>query len=132
MKKKIILCFLLFFQLGVFGQSSFFSTPDSLNKKRFWTTNAAVGVGYAGSLIGLKSVWYKEPWQNFHFFNDGKSWMQMDKAGHFYACYAINRAVSDWYSWTGLKREKADLMGLGISFSYLAFLEVFDGFSQEW
>jgi len=131
-KIRIVLCFLLFFQLGVFGQSSFFSTPDSLNKKRFWTTNAAVGVGYAGSLIGLKSVWYKEPWQNFHFFNDGKSWMQMDKAGHFYACYAINRAVSDWYSWTGLKREKADLMGLGISFSYLAFLEVFDGFSQEW
>lgn len=132
MIQRLILAIFFFCVVNCWGQTNFFKTPDSLNKKRFWTTNAVIGSGYVGSLIGLKSVWYKDPWQKFHFYNDGSSWMQMDKVGHFFDCYAINSVISDVYAWTGLPRRKADLLGLGVSFSYLAFLEVFDGFSPEW
>ncbi len=114
------------------AQSSFWKPADSLNKKRIITSSSIIGVGYAGSLIGLQQVWYNNPWTDFHFFNDGGNWLQMDKAGHAYTTYQISKNISHLYRWGGMKSKNADWVGVGVSLSYLSFLEVLDGFSDEW
>jgi hypothetical protein len=114
------------------AQSSFWKPADSLNKARIITSSSIIGVGYAGSLIGLQQVWYNNPWTDFHFFNDGGNWLQMDKAGHTFTTYQISKNISQLYRWGGMKSKNADWVGVGVGLSYLTFLEVLDGFSGEW
>jgi len=114
------------------AQTSFWKHSDSLNKTRIITSSAIIGVGYAGSLIGLQQLWYKNPWTNFHLFNDGSNWLQMDKAGHLFTTYQISKNISQLYRWGGLKNNTSDWIGVGVSLSYLSYLEVLDGFSNEW
>lgn len=56
----------------------------------------------------------------------------MDKAGHFYTAYQINRLTSDMYKWSGVSTKNSAWIGTGISIGYQTTLEVFDGFSQDW
>jgi hypothetical protein len=114
------------------AQSNFWKPADSLNKARIITSSSIIGVGYAGSLIGLQQVWYNNPWTGFHFFNDGGNWLQMDKAGHTFTTYQISKNISQLYRWGGMKPKNADWVGVGVGLSYLTFLEVLDGFSDEW
>jgi hypothetical protein len=123
---------LLLFPSFLMAQSSFWKPTDSLNKARIITSSSIIGVGYAGSLIGLQQVWYNNPWTDFHFFNDGGNWLQMDKAGHTFTTYQISKNISQLYRWGGMKSKNADWVGVGVGLSYLTFLEVLDGFSDEW
>jgi hypothetical protein len=128
-------CFFLLFAQSTHAQKniSFWTDKDSVDKNRILYSSIAIGTGYAGSLIGLQQVWYKDSYQkNFHLFNDGKNWLQMDKAGHFYASYQLTREISELYKWGGLSRNKADIIGSGIGFSYVTCLEIMDGFSKDW
>jgi len=113
-------------------QSSFWKASDSLHKKRLIFGTAVIGGGYAGSLIGLQTVWYQNPWTNFHFFNDGGEWLQMDKAGHTFSSYQIAKNTSSFYAWTGVKKKKATWIGVGVGLSYLTLVETLDGFSPDW
>jgi hypothetical protein len=126
------LLFLFLFPSFLMAQSSFWKPADSLNKARIITSSSIIGVGYSGSLIGLQQIWYNNPWTDFHFFNDGGNWLQMDKAGHTFTTYQISKNISQLYRWGGMKPKNADWVGVGVSLSYLSFLEVLDGFSDEW
>lgn len=126
------LLFIFLFPCYLTAQSSFWKPADSLNKKRLIVSSSVIGVAYSGSLIGLQQVWYNNPWTDFHFFNDGGNWLQMDKAGHTFTTYQISKNISQLYRWGGMKRQNADWVGVGVSLSYLTFLEVLDGFSDEW
>ncbi len=132
MKKQLLFVLVLVVSFQLNAQTSFWNTSDSLNKKRWITGTAVLGSGYAGSLIGLQTVWYKNPWTNFHFFNDGGEWLQMDKAGHTFTSYQIAKNISSFYQWSGVQQNKAQWIGVGAGLSYLTFLEVFDGFSPDW
>lgn len=114
------------------AQANFWKPADSLKKARIITSSSIIGVGYSGSLIGLQRVWYNNPWTDFHFFNDGADWLQMDKAGHAYTTYQISKNISQLYRWGGMKSKNADWIGVGVSLSYLSFLEVLDGFSDDY
>ncbi len=132
MKFASKLLFLFLFPSYLMAQSNFWKPADSLNKKRLIVSSSLISVGYSGSLIGLQSVWYNNPWTGFHFFNDGGNWLQMDKAGHAYSTYQISRNISQLYRWGGMKSKNADWVGVGLSLSYITFIEVLDGFSAEW
>jgi len=131
-KQLFTTIFLLFFTFHSSAQSSFWKQADTLNKTSLSVSSSVIGVGYIGSLIGLQQVWYKNPWSNFHFFNDGSNWLQMDKAGHTFTTYQISKNISQLYRWGGMKSKNADWVGVGVGLSYLSFLEVLDGFSDEW
>ena len=88
---------------------------------------------YAGSMIGLYQLWYKDYAQsNFHFFNDNNEWLQMDKLGHFTTAYYISRIGFESLRWCGLDSKPAAWLGSMSSFLFLTTIEVFDGFSSEW
>ena len=114
-------------------RTSFLIPSDTLSKKRFWSVTAAGAVGYTGALIGMNELWYKQfPRSGFHLFNDWKEWNQMDKAGHLYTGYFESVWFYKGAKWTGLKEEKAILVGAGIGLLLQSSVELLDGFSTNW
>lgn len=88
---------------------------------------------YAGSLIGLNELWYKDfPRSSFHFFNDNSEWLQMDKAGHLVTSYYMGRIGINWMKWTGVERRKAIWYGGMVGSLYQSTIEILDGFSSRW
>ena len=100
---KIIFCFLILSQTVVAQNTTIYKRQkDSTNLSKQIITNSLVGTSYFGSLLTLQNVWYKENYQQeFHFFNDGKNWFQMDKLGHGYTSYELTRGISELYEWAG-------------------------------
>jgi hypothetical protein len=130
---RIIIIFIYLLVNGLVFSQHFFASDSLPNNSRTIGVSTAVVTGWSGSMIGLSQVWYKDNWQGgFHFFKDGNEWMQMDKVGHAYTANHITRGIFELYNWTGQSRKKSLLLGSIIGFGYLANLEVFDGFSNEW
>lgn len=103
----------------------------------FKMRKAIVGYGnaaaYAGTMTGLYSLWYADfPLGKFHFFNDNKEWMQMDKVGHAYSCYAEGWVGVKMMKWAGYSRKQSIFIGGSYGFLLQSTVEIFDGFSQEW
>jgi uncharacterized protein YfiM (DUF2279 family) len=116
-----------------YSQTSFFANADSLHIGRFIGVSSGVGVVWSGSMIGLSELWYDEVEKSkWHTFDDSRNWLQMDKAGHFYAAYKINQLNTELYRWTGLNRRKALWVGTGISLGYQTTFEMLDAYSADW
>lgn len=91
------------------------------------------GVLYAGTMVGLYNLWYKDyPLGQFHMFNDNGGWMQIDKIGHATTAFHIGRISYDALRWADVDRKKAIWIGGSIGFVFLTSVEIFDGFSEEW
>jgi hypothetical protein len=86
-----------------------------------------------GSYMMLQQAWYSQyPQSSFHFFNDNREWLQMDKAGHAFTNYQISRNVFNAYMNTGYDRKRACRYAAITSLSYMTGIEMLDGFSQQW
>ena len=122
----------VFMPFAIWGQS-FFTPSDTLSPKRTAWTSLSIGGVWTGSTIGLASMWYSNsPQTKFHFFDDGKEWLQMDKAGHFYTANKISQLSYDLYKWSGWKNNSAAWMGFGIANGFQLTIELLDGFSRDW
>lgn len=94
------------------------------------STEAAL---YTGSIIGLNELWYKNyPRSSFHFFDDSKEWLQMDKVGHATTSYYIGRIGISSLKWCGVQQKKAIVYGGMLGFVYQSTIEVLDGYSSQW
>jgi hypothetical protein len=131
-----MLTFLLLLSIAGYGQKDtvgFWDIPTTLHHGRFWTATAVGTVSYGGALISLNELWYKQyPRTSFHFFNDGKEWLEMDKAGHMFTAYF----EADWTHgvsrWIGMKKSSSILASTLVAFGLQATIETLDGFSSQW
>lgn len=128
---------MFFFGMSVcFSQSKFnqFLTPsDSLHSSRKTKVYIAESIVLGGTLLGLNQLWYKDyPKSSFHFINDNKEWMQMDKIGHMYSSYHLGRVGAEMLAWSGASKKEQLIYGATLGLGFLTVVEVFDGFSQEW
>tara|TARA_B100000674_G_scaffold213924_1_gene175369 strand:- start:3826 stop:4710 length:885 start_codon:yes stop_codon:yes gene_type:complete len=130
MKKFIILiCFL--FPIGVKSQIQQF--PDSINWKKVNTLIAVESAFYIGGLSYLQYIWYADKERvPFHYYNDNKGWLQMDKWGH--ALTAYKESFTGYYGLrrAGVKKKKALIYGGPLGFFLQAPIEVFDGLYEGW
>lgn len=102
------------------------------NKKIRWVITGNVVV-YGGTMVALYETWYKNyPQSNFHFFNDNKEWLQVDKAGHAWSAYNEGRTSAAVWKWAGLGHDKAVWIGGLSGLGYQSIIEILDGFSSEW
>lgn len=102
--------------------------PDRLKKVVISEVLVGTAVG-----VGLNYLWYKKfPRSGFHFFNDGREWLQMDKIGHATTAYNIGVVQYDLMRWCGVKKNDAILIGSGTALGGLAIIEILDGFSTHW
>lgn len=102
-------------------------------KKRVRGVAIANVVGYSGILVGLNAAWYVNyPRSKFHFFDDSKEWLQVDKVGHFYSAYIESRSSMELWRWTGISRKKRIWLGGLSGAMYQTAIEILDGFSTQW
>lgn len=103
------------------------------NKKRIRLVTAANIVGYGAAGYGLYTAWYKDyPQSKFHFFNDNKEWLQVDKVGHMYSAYIESKGSMEVWRWAGLPRKQRIWIGGLSGFAYQTVIETLDGFSADW
>lgn len=129
----LIFSFSLVFSYAQNDSTGFFVPAKEYNKKR--VTGLSIGMGslYVVSMAGLYSAWYKDyPLTGFHFFNDNKEWMQIDKCGHVTASFFIGKYCIDMFKWTGLERKKSIWIGGSMGSIFLTTIEILDGFSAEY
>ncbi len=101
------------------------------------STLAIVGgvhlAGFTGAILYLNQAWYANyPRSSFHFHNDLKDWLQMDKMGHVVSTYQISRLSSATFSMSGVNKKSSALLGAGTGLLFISAIEVLDGFSAEW
>lgn len=102
-------------------------------KKRLRRVNYAAGGLYVVSMVGLYHLWYaNSELVSFHWFDDNKQWLQVDKVGHAYSAYHIARTASRVYYFAGVPEEKSVYWGAAAGFIFLTPIEFFDGFSATY
>ena len=107
--------------------------PDKVNKSRLNGIIIGGSTLYAGSMVGLYSLWYKDyPQSNFHFYNDNDEFLQTDKTGHAFSSYYLGVAGYESLRWAGLDKKRAIWLGGSLGFTYLSVIEFMDGFSKKW
>ena len=101
------------------------------NKKRVHLVTAGTIVGYAATLAWLSHSWYSQyPKSRFHFHNDDKEWLQMDKVGHAYGTYTESLINNGLWRWSGLPwKQRIWLSGL-TAVAFQTIIETLDGFSS--
>ncbi|GIV34027.1 MAG: DUF2279 domain-containing protein [Chitinophagales bacterium] len=105
----------------------------SFSHSRFWGVTGGMLATYGGALGGLSYFWYRDASRSsFHFFNDGREWLGMDKAGHAYAGYFMSRWITGLYRWSGVKQHTALVGGSLSALVLLSSIEILDGFSAKW
>jgi hypothetical protein len=91
------------------------------------------GALVVGSLFYLQSAWYADfKTQDFHVIDDSGQWLQMDKIGHIATVNILSKLNYDAYRWAGYTNKQAVWMGVGLSWGYLAAVEIMDGYSAGW
>lgn len=129
----LIICFFLLQNLSLHPNSynSFSNYKTNESKKR----NLIIIESslYAGALISLNQLWYKNyPKSSFHFINDNKSWLQMDKLGHFTTSYYVGVLGIKSYKWAGFSERQSIWLGGMTGTFFQSAIEILDGFSNEW
>jgi hypothetical protein len=125
-----LLLMLLFNSINLYAQEPDSSQLFSGRRKALaWGSSA----GYTGMLLGLNALWYSEqPRSPYHFFDDSRQWMMMDKAGHTYSAYHLSRTSAQALRWAGMPEQKAHLYGSLGGWLMMLPIEILDGFSTEY
>lgn len=124
--------FCLVIPLGMYAQN-YISRPDTINKGRLLTLGIGGAATYVGGMYLLYNAWYRHnAMESFHFFDDSREWLQVDKAGHIYSAYNDSRLAYEALRWTGMRTGKAQWLGFGTGMLIQSSIEVFDGFSSKW
>lgn len=118
----------------LFSQPEFMKDyPDTLNKKRQYAVIAAELGVYATGLSFLSFVWYKDHERvPFHYYDDSKGYLQMDKAGHAYSAYQESAVAYYALRWSGMSKKKALLWGGPVGLVFQTPVEIFDGKFEGW
>ena len=130
---KIVSALIIFSNSAFSQNDTIFSVPPEIDSKRLTVVIFTQSALYVTSLTGLYYLWYKDyPQSKFHFINDNKEWLLMDKIGHVTTAAYVGRLGYGLYRWAGVDKKKAVWYGGTLGFVYLTTIEILDGFSKEW
>lgn len=132
----------LFLALLILGAAISFGAPpvqdntaehESTNTRLLPWVAGAHAVAYTGTMLLLDQMWYREhPRSSFHFHDDSRHWMQMDKLGHTTTAYHFSRFSYYSFRAAGLSNHSGALWGSISGSLFLTTIEILDGFSQQW
>ena len=129
----LIICFFLLQNLSLHPNSSNSFSNYKINESKKRNLIIIESSLYAGALISLNQLWYKNyPKSSFHFINDNKSWLQMDKLGHFTTSYYVGVLGIKSYKWAGFSERQSIWLGGMTGTFFQSAIEILDGFSNEW
>ena len=109
------------------------SFPDSVNKKHIAVAIGVESGTYIAELSFLSFIWYKDQERvPFHFYDDSKGYLQMDKAGHAFGAYRESYSAYYALRWAGLDKKRALIYGGPIGLIFQTPIEIFDGLYEGW
>ena len=134
MKKFVFIVVLFLFCRSIFSMEKDTLAITLSQQKKHNAIFSSLSIGAsATSFIGLNSLWYKDyPRSNFHFFNDSKEWMQMDKCGHAFTAYQLGRNFYNTLITSDSNRNRNIFLGGASGLIYLTSIEILDGKSTQW
>ena len=134
MRERVVFCILFFlsFNISALEKDTLALNFPQQKKRNSIFSSLAIGAG-ATSFIGLNALWYKDfPQSKFHFFNDSKEWMQMDKCGHAFTSYQVGRNFYNTLQTSDSNRNRNIFLGGASGLIYLTSIEILDGKSAQW
>ena len=134
---KLLLLFYFFRRLSFKkikeSVNEFIEPSKTFNRSRFWTLISGLTIFEIFLMYILWDIWYKKNKIGiFHFFDDSKEWLQMDKGGHVITAYSEARYSATLMRWSGVSRMKSALIGFAVGSWYQLTLEFLDGFADKW
>lgn len=117
----------------VIAESNFSSDSGRVNNKSIICLAAMEGTYYAGSLMVLQKSWYSDrKTVPFHFFNDNKGYLQVDKFGHAFGSYFESYIGYHWLRALGAEKTKSLIFGGTLGFVLQSPIELMDGTHEGW
>jgi len=88
---------------------------------------------YAGAIAILQNTWYKDKKDvPFHFYNDNKGYLQVDKFGHTYGAYIESYIGYKSLINAGVSRRNALIYGGSLGLILQTPIEIMDGTHEGW
>lgn len=132
---RVIILGLFFIGISqfTFAQKPFIASSDSLDTfKHKFVKGATIG-GTSIAITSLGYLWYSDyDIVPFHFFDDSKEWLLMDKIGHGTSAYYGGYFGYNALKWAGVSERKSAIYGGMYGWSFLIGTEILDGFSDGW
>ncbi len=114
-------------------QDSLVTDKPAIDKAKLRTAIITESSLYLGSMAYLQFIWYKDSERvPFHFYNDSKGYLQMDKMGHAYGAYIESYLCYKWLRNAGVSKNKSLLYGGTVGIILQTPIEVFDGLYKNW
>ena len=134
MKRLFFICSFIICETTSFSQpSSHTSYPDSVNRKRLTTVIAIETAAYIAGTSYLNYIWYKDHERtSFHFYNDSRGHLQMDKAGHAFSAYYESLIGYHALRQAGANKKKALVFGGTLGIILQTPIEILDGMYEGW
>ncbi len=121
------------FGIEAYAQDSLITEEPSNNKSKLRAAIITESALYLGSMAYLQFVWYKDKERvPFHFYNDSKGYLQIDKMGHAYGAYIESYLCYQWLRNAGLSKKKSLLYGGSMGLILQTPIEIFDGLYEGW
>ena len=104
---------------------------NRINPTRLAIVGGTLLGGMAAIHIYQSNGWWKDNRRSFHFQEDLKYGLWVDKVGHFYGSTALSFVFRKSFEWANVPEEKALFWGSGSAALFQLYVEMEDGFS-EW
>lgn len=126
--KKVLVWILCIWSTELTLSAASINHADTIYKARLRTVIITESAFYLSGNAYLQYVWYKDHNRTkFHFYNDNKGYLQMDKCGHAYSAYQYSRKGYEALRWAGVSKKKSLIYGGPLGLILQTPIEVFDG-----
>lgn len=106
-----------------------FALEEQTNYGRLAVVGGTLFSSMAAIHIYQQNGWWKDNRASFHFQEDLKYGLSVDKIGHFYGGYIIGYAIQKSVQWANVKDRSAVWIGAAGGLLFQTYVEVEDGFS---
>lgn len=128
---RLIILFLIFPLILKAQESDFANDTSKISKNTIYKAVAFSGAYYASSIIILNNTWYKDKERvPFHFYNDNKGYLQVDKFGHMFGSYVYSYIGYYGLLKLGASRKEALIFGSTLGFVLQLPIEIMDGIHE--
>ncbi len=113
-------------------RSTPFLTREKIKTKSLLIYGGLTLAAGIGVHIYQSNAWWRNQNSHFHFENDNKYALQIDKYGHYYGAYLLGHIFSSTLEASNLDLESSYQYGALLSFLFQMYVEVEDGFGPNW
>lgn len=111
--------------------STFKADSGKINRRTLYKAVAIEGAYYIGAMYIMQKTWYKDrKVVGFHFYDDTKGYLQVDKFGHAFGAYLESYIAYHYLLKAGVSKRKALIYGGSLGLILQTPIEIMDGIHE--